>query len=269
MKARQKARTAEVTSDLASEFESETKRRRIQKVLSSSEESIEESVLPSSPKRRIDNERVAESNTRNINEDQQASTSVEVKDNVLDSSIITEVYSFHPKESNSTHKDIQDYCCKGCQENANKLKTVIEQNHLLRSLATDIPLEVRQTREIGDMNKNGTHCDESLFLKYNLCFPLNSEEDVLKFDEILNVDSNFNGVVNELAKLGSTNNYNMVKRILTSLLTNEEAMKYSWLGRKGKKPFNNMKITQLIKVQLRWQTWPNQDKKRNCQFSHG
>lgn len=54
MKARQKARTAEETSDLASEFETDAiKRKRIQKVLSSSEESIVESILPSPPKRRI------------------------------------------------------------------------------------------------------------------------------------------------------------------------------------------------------------------------
>ncbi|KAG5883013.1 hypothetical protein JTB14_020118 [Gonioctena quinquepunctata] len=92
----------------------------------------------------------------------------------------------------------------------NKLKTVIEQNHFLRSLATDILLEVRQTRELGDMNEK-THCDESLFLKYHLDFPLNSEEDLLKFNEILNIESNFNGAVNESARVGGTNNYNMVK----------------------------------------------------------
>ncbi|KAG5868367.1 hypothetical protein JTB14_012568 [Gonioctena quinquepunctata] len=129
---------------LASKFESETKRRRIQKVLSSSEESIEESILPSPPKRRIDNERVSESNTKNINgEDHQENKSLKVMNNLLDSSVLLEV-SVHPKESNGTHNDMEDYCCKGCQQNANKLKTVIEQNHLLRSLATDILLDKQE-----------------------------------------------------------------------------------------------------------------------------
>lgn len=50
MRARNKAKDAEQTSDLASEMETENKRKRIQKVLSSSGSS-DESILPSPPKR--------------------------------------------------------------------------------------------------------------------------------------------------------------------------------------------------------------------------
>lgn len=52
--------------------------------------------------------------------------------------------------------------------------------------------------------------------------------------------------VSDIAKIGGSNNYNFVKRALSSLISDEIALKYSWYGRKGKKIFKYLTTSKLI-----------------------
>lgn len=50
----------------------------------------------------------------------------------------------------------------------------------------------------------------------------------------------------EVSKVGGKNAYEFVKRNLSQILTNELAAKYSWLGKKNKRVFRILKLSQLI-----------------------
>lgn len=117
-------------------------------------------------------------------------------------------------------------------------------------------------------------------------FPLKNEEDLIRVDEYLNEEKNFNVAVffykclfsnicyifnfsvtyillinkisvqynffvlilqmNELAKIGGNSIYNFTQRALNMLITNDLATTYSWLGRRAKKTFNKLKLADLI-----------------------
>ncbi|CAG9825734.1 unnamed protein product [Phaedon cochleariae] len=204
MRARNKAKTDEETSDLASEREGNYKRKRIQKVLSSSGSS-EESLLPSPPK---------------FKQCYSAGTVIKVDGS-----------------GNDTFKKAD------VSGNESKLEVIIEQNHLIRSITTDLLSKMNAMGEIHDYQKSQ---GVSIYKDFNLDFPLNSEEDLEKFETVLKEGKNFDAAVNELAKLGGSTNYNFVKRVMTSLIRNEEGSKFSWMGRKGKKPFNKLNMPRLV-----------------------
>lgn len=50
----------------------------------------------------------------------------------------------------------------------------------------------------------------------------------------------------EASKVGGKNAYEFVKRNLSQILTNELAAKYSWLGKKNKRVFQILKLSQLL-----------------------
>ncbi|VEN57340.1 unnamed protein product, partial [Callosobruchus maculatus] len=86
----------------------------------------------------------------------------------------------------------------------------------------------------------------SLFTKHKLKFPLNTEEDISKFEDVLKSEEEFNAACDELARFGGSNIYNFIKRRLTALLSNEQAKNYSLKGRKGKKPFEKLLLARLL-----------------------
>nr|CAH7715719.1 unnamed protein product [Callosobruchus chinensis] len=52
--------------------------------------------------------------------------------------------------------------------------------------------------------------------------------------------------VDELASVGGTKNYNFVKRVLSLVLSDSDALRFSWLERKGKQPFNATNMAKLV-----------------------
>ncbi|CAG9815535.1 unnamed protein product [Phaedon cochleariae] len=139
---------------------------------------------------------------------------------------------FHLPHSNVTVPDItqqenyylpqntiNQYCCQGCKDNALKAK------------------EDRKTQK----KRHG-----SLYTDFEINFPINDSTDLEKFEDILKQEEHFDAAVIELAKLGGENKYNFVKRVMSSLLSNEKATEFSWLGRKGKRPFHNLLMAKLV-----------------------
>ena len=86
----------------------------------------------------------------------------------------------------------------------------------------------------------------SIFTKFGIQFPVKTMDDLNKFDEILNTETEFKDAVKELSEYGGDGNYHFVKRVLTALVSNEVAILFSWLGRKGKTDFHRLNIARLI-----------------------
>uniref|UniRef100_A0A6P7H3N7 Uncharacterized protein LOC114346604 n=1 Tax=Diabrotica virgifera virgifera TaxID=50390 RepID=A0A6P7H3N7_DIAVI len=53
-------------------------------------------------------------------------------------------------------------------------------------------------------------------------------------------------MITEVSKLGGATVYDFVRRAMVLILTNEFANEYSWLCRKGKKPFHTTNIAKMI-----------------------
>ncbi|KAK4885260.1 hypothetical protein RN001_001531 [Aquatica leii] len=193
-KARLKTITAEETSDLNTDRE-ETKRKRIQKVLSSSESDLSDTILPSPPK--------------------QKKTRQDIKSS----------YS-NVDETQSSTVQIDKY-----------LKTLAEQVHIIRGVTVDILAEVKEIKK--QINSGNTQEQKVTFaMKFpNTYFPITSDEQFDSLEQLLNIEDDMQLLVEQISKIGGTNIYNFVKRVLSTLITNEMALKYSWLGRKGKSIF--------------------------------
>ncbi|KAF5283338.1 hypothetical protein FQR65_LT13903 [Abscondita terminalis] len=202
--ARKKAKLAEDTSDLnTDECETGTssgKRKRMQKILSSSSSESDELITP--PK-------------RIVNGNQQ-----QLKGPVMN------------KEQN-----IKD-----------NVEILIQQNHIIRGIVTDILSEVREIKKkLNDkLNNNAQTYTTSIFNTPGIDFPINEEEQFQNLEKSLDNEDTFENTVTELSKLGGSSSYDLIKRALSLIMTNEYTLTYSWLGRKGKKPFHNLNMAKVL-----------------------
>ncbi|CAG9817179.1 unnamed protein product [Phaedon cochleariae] len=234
MRARNKAKVAEETSDLASEAEMEsTKRKRKLKKVFSSSSSEEDSMENNNIKKSLPTPPILKKLKSKL-------TTQPEKEDVCPNS-----------PSNSADFSILEIqppaaSCEACIEKDKNFKTLIQQNHLLRSITQDILSEIKNLKEEIKGQVRAPPAS-SVFNKYpNFQFPLNNEEEFSMFEEILTNVENFNDWVTELAKAGGSDHYNFIKRVLHTLITNDLALKFSWLGRKCKKPFFETNMARLI-----------------------
>nr|CAH7730480.1 unnamed protein product [Callosobruchus chinensis] len=126
-------------------------------------------------------------------------------------------------------------------------KTLIEQNHFLRSVMIDTLNEVKLLRsEMKGVSKDAGRRTTQFNKHPGIIFPITSAEQFILFEEILTNEEEFNNWVDELASVGGTRNYNFVKRVLSLVLSDSDALRFSWLGRKGKQPFNATNMAKLV-----------------------
>ncbi|XP_076295808.1 uncharacterized protein LOC143216543 [Lasioglossum baleicum] len=268
-KARRKAKAAEDTSDLQSEIDQTgaLKKRRISRPprFNNDDESSSDctlSVLPSPPRQRtnskivtainedvgspsllanIGGERRRQQHHEAINSHYSHADNEESLD-MAEQSIVRNQEAGHSKE--------------GLETLLQSMKNIEQQGHLFRALLTDVLQEVkdlkedvRQLKEAGNKIAAGEdHRERVPFLQRfsPLKFPLNTDEEFSTFENILNSGEQFQDGVQELYKIGGENVYQFVKRVLSTLITNNLALTYSWLGRKGKKPFSTLNIANLV-----------------------
>uniref|UniRef100_A0A6P7GUP5 Uncharacterized protein LOC114346933 n=1 Tax=Diabrotica virgifera virgifera TaxID=50390 RepID=A0A6P7GUP5_DIAVI len=76
--------------------------------------------------------------------------------------------------------------------------------------------------------------------------PVKNEEEFLIIEEALQNKDILLNTITEVSKLGGATVYDFVRRAMILILTNEFANEYSWLGRKGKKPFHTTNIAKMI-----------------------
>lgn len=261
LKARNKAKIAENTSDINTEPEDvEVKRKRIQKILSSSDESIDDSNLPAPPsiskyKPKKKQLHIIPGNGGHQVMDNSCFENIEtMNDDIINDDLEAKedgTESFQDTSNFNIINTCKNCRCKDCLEkdraSDRSNKHLMQQYHILRGMSKDILEEVKSIKHsLGRAERAPDAAPTSFFNELGCQFPLNSEEDIALFNTFLENEENFKNAVTELSRVGGLNTYNFVSRTLTLLLTNELAISYSWLGRKGKKVFKTLKVASLI-----------------------
>ncbi|VEN40362.1 unnamed protein product [Callosobruchus maculatus] len=229
-KARQKSKIAEETSDLSTDTEAINKRKRIQRVLSSdgaSGSSSENETFSIRTPPKLDKAKQRESR-------QEEASSLTNKNVASGSQALVSATLDLPSSSNE---------CLRCKENDKKFKGIHEQLHIIRSICTDVLSEVQSLKV---QNNKETVVKESFFNKYDINYPISTEDDLMKLEEILDKTAEFQDLGLELSKIGGSNCYNFIKRVMSTIITNDFALLYSWLGRKGKRPFYTLKLAKAV-----------------------
>ncbi|KAK4877026.1 hypothetical protein RN001_009532 [Aquatica leii] len=128
-------------------------------------------------------------------------------------------------------------------------KTLMQQNLILRALVTDVLSDVKEIKQtlIEQLRDNKQESvSSSLFTLPGTNFPINEEEEFQNLEKILDNENDFKNAVTELSKLGGSSSYDFIKRALSLIMTNDYALRYSWMGRKGKKPFCHLNISKVL-----------------------
>ena len=124
-------------------------------------------------------------------------------------------------------------------------RAIMQQNNLLITLLLET-LEQVKTLENKPVAP-AIYKKQSFLLKFqNLQFPINSVEKVKELEEILQNENNFHDAVNEFARFGGSDTYDFIKRVLSTILNNDVALMYSWLGRQAKQPFYKLKLAEVV-----------------------
>ncbi|XP_050308331.1 uncharacterized protein LOC126744811 isoform X2 [Anthonomus grandis grandis] len=111
---------------------------------------------------------------------------------------------------------------------------------------TDVLTEVMELRRELILIKKEPTARNSLFNAIPVSFPISSDEDMAILEEYLTESIDFHNAVLELAKIGGSRPYDFISRVATLLISNEQALKYSWLGRKGKRIFSDTRVANLL-----------------------
>ncbi|XP_050517959.1 uncharacterized protein LOC126892470 [Diabrotica virgifera virgifera] len=149
------------------------------------------------------------------------------------------------KTMGSNHTILEQ--CKNCVEKDKQLKILIQQGHIQRGLVTETLNEVKKLKE---MILNGVTESKnertSFFQNENLDFPIKTDIEFEKFEEYLQDEDNFSKALQEISKLGGRNAYDFIKRAFQLILSNDQALKYSWKGMKGNRKFNDTRLATLL-----------------------
>ncbi|XP_076293883.1 uncharacterized protein LOC143215555 [Lasioglossum baleicum] len=149
------------------------------------------------------------------------------------------------QQQSSSGKQDEGYCCNACCRRDEQMSIIVQQNQAIQTLLTDVLQQIETKNNI--IRTMSTDIKTPFFQRFwGLQFPLNTEEQLAEFQELLDTSDNFYDAVEEVYRIGGSHCYEFVKRTLATLLTDELALSYSWLGRKGKKPFRNTNIANLI-----------------------
>lgn len=133
----------------------------------------------------------------------------------------------------------------------NYFKEIIRQQNMLKASMWQYTDSLNElTTSINRLRTNDgkvAHQEEeapSFFTLFD--FPVDKEEDLIRIDEYLHDEKNFNVAIKELSKIDGCSIYNFIQRALQMIISNNLATTYSWLGRRAKKAFNKLKLSDLI-----------------------
>ncbi|XP_076682949.1 uncharacterized protein LOC143376468 [Andrena cerasifolii] len=171
-KARAKAKVAEETSDLQSEVEQTSRRQRKEKERPLSSDTDEsDSILPAPPVLQTNKKLVTNmKSNENLN-------LIESAENIP----INNNYGIIENQETTTTTEIY-------------LKRIIEQQHLLRILLTDVLTRVEIIKKHLKTKSNSSGERTSIF-QGNILFPINSEEELQKLETHLQDENNFRDTV--------------------------------------------------------------------------
>lgn len=80
----------------------------------------------------------------------------------------------------------------------------------------------------------------------NVQLPISLYEDLLLFEEQLSEERFKNKLINILKLVGGSNPHVMIRNMLKKLLTNTLAQQFSWVGKKAKRSFKDLRLANVI-----------------------
>ncbi|KAK4880951.1 hypothetical protein RN001_004270 [Aquatica leii] len=110
---------------------------------------------------------------------------------------------------------------------------------LLKDLRKDVSIMVNNNKQL-EMNKS------SFFEDCKIKLPIDNNHDFEELESFFSNEDNVNKAVLELSKVGGSTIYDFIKRCLGLLMTNSQALCFSWMGLKGKRKFKNLNISKVV-----------------------
>ncbi|CAG9823938.1 unnamed protein product [Phaedon cochleariae] len=225
--ARGKAKIAEDTSDLNSEAYEisyvRPARRTRKKIISSSDEDSDTTIIPSPPKMITTKKK---SNRPTYSEPVRAMRATQPNPVQL-TPVQTNQPSNRPAPGIPSPAPRREY-----------IKELLRQVRYLKNAVEDL---------VNTFSKKQPESEtmlESIFSKFTL--PINNERDLEELNSFLQNEESFREAVKKLSMTGGNSLYEFVRRCMGRLFTNNLAHNFSWLGRRKKKPFHDLRVANLI-----------------------
>ncbi|KAF5300891.1 hypothetical protein FQR65_LT09054 [Abscondita terminalis] len=122
---------------------------------------------------------------------------------------------------------------------------IIKQQTIIKGMVSGVMEELANVKlKLDKIPNTPDLAGESIYTLCNL--PIDSDEDMNTFEDILKDEEIFKKAVKEISSLGGSSSYDFGSRSLKRIITNKYAGTYSLLGRKGKKKFIVLKSAELI-----------------------
>ncbi|KAK4882696.1 hypothetical protein RN001_006015 [Aquatica leii] len=115
------------------------------------------------------------------------------------------------------------------------LQKILQKQNIITGILSSINEKIKHIDDKCQSGQQDLETTDSIFNKFD--FPINTEFILSEFEQYLKNENEFNKTVKELSKLGGSNEYHFVSRIMEKIMTNSLASHYSYLGKKQRKNF--------------------------------
>lgn len=132
-----------------------------------------------------------------------------------------------------------------------KIMTNVEEIKVQMHLNTQL-LQATMTKVDGIESRPAVGAQEiDSGMQLNVCFPLETQEDVEKLEDILQDKEKSKTLVRSLSTIGGENTKATVRRLLSHMIKNPLATKINWVGKGGKIAFSSLKLKEVLKETVR------------------
>ncbi|XP_024886865.1 uncharacterized protein LOC112464232 isoform X2 [Temnothorax curvispinosus] len=253
--ARRKTKKAEDTSDLNSS-EVDTKRKRIKNRLYENETDDEQcniaraltkqnKIIQSSSEESDESDTVLPKHSQMTDALKTAGQIAMQKDN--NNCVNPEI------ENNSFLTNSMRCTCQLCpahaqmqNKNEKYFKQIIRQQNYFKTQLWQTVEDIQDIKNTGlnPAPNNDVQKQESVFCFFTL--PLETEQQLQEVEQYLTNQNNFKASVTQASRTGGKHSYEFMKRNLSQLLSNKLAEEYSWLGKKKKQKFHELKLANML-----------------------
>ncbi|CAL1671922.1 unnamed protein product [Lasius platythorax] len=132
-------------------------------------------------------------------------------------------------------------------QNKNEMyfKEIIRQQNYFKAQLWQTSEDIKDIKNAGLNQTPGIiQRQESVFSSFTL--PIETDQQLKQVEQYLENQANFNTSVTQALRIGGKHSYEFIKRNLSQLLSNQLAEKYSWLGKKHKRKFCELKLSEML-----------------------
>lgn len=132
-----------------------------------------------------------------------------------------------------------------------KIMTNVEEIKVQMHLNTQL-LQATMTKVDGIETRSAVGAQEiDSEIQLDICFPLETQDDVEKLEDILQEREKSKSLVRSLSTIGGENTKTTVRRLLSHMIKNQLATKINWVGKGGKIAFSSLKLKEVLKETVR------------------